>query len=429
MKQIHVGLIGLGTVGQGVLTIIREHQKELNHKTGYEVLVQKILVRSLNKKRPGFIEDALLTLDPSDLLDNPDIDLIIEVAGGVDTALAYIEKALKNHKHVITANKDLMAAHGAKLLNLARDQGCDLFYEASVGGGIPIIRTLTDGLSSDKIREVIGIINGTTNYILTKMDHEGMSYEEALSKAQALGFAEADPTSDVGGLDAGRKMAILGNLAFSMPLDVSDVRVKGIENISDVDISYGKKLGYELKLLGIAKRNEYGVEVSVEPTFLPHTHPLTSVHDEYNAVFVRGEAVGETMFYGPGAGSLPTATAIVSDVVTVIKNMALHISGQSILAPRREKKIKPPAQIFSKYYLRLRVEDTIGVFAEITALFAKKSVSFEKIIQEPDKIPTSAQIMIVTHEISLEALEAVLSTLEGLKSLQSVESVYRIENA
>ena len=429
MQTIHIGLIGLGTVGTGVYQIIKEHQEEISHQTGYQVAISKILVRDASKPRDPMVDRDLLTSDENQLIQNPEIDVVIEVAGGVDTAYEMVKAALNNHKHVITANKDLMAIHGGELLTLAKDQGCDLFFEASVGGGIPIIRALTQSLSSDKITSVVGIVNGTTNYILTKMDHEGMSYDAALKEAQDLGFAEADPTSDVGGFDAGRKMTILGSLAFSMALDLEDVRISGIEGINDIDLAYGKDFGYEIKLLGIAKMEDEAVSVSVGPTFIPHNHPLTSVHGEYNAVYVKGEAVGTTMFYGPGAGGLPTATAIVSDVVTVVKNMALGTTGMAILAPRREKVLRNSDAIKAPYYLRLEVADQVGVLSEITAMFAEKGMSIEKILQIPVTDKVNAEIIIVTHDISLKCLESALSSLESLSSVNAVKGCYPIEKA
>ena len=427
MQRINIGLIGLGTVGMGVYKIIHEHQEELRYQTGFKVCIHKVLVRDASKKRDPMVDMSLLTETADDLLVNPSIDVIIEVAGGIETAYTMLRTALDHHKHIITANKDLMAIHGAELLSHAKKMQCDFFYEASVGGGIPIIRSLSDGLSSDKITDVLGIINGTTNYILTKMDHDGMTYEAALKKAQELGFAEADPSSDVGGIDAGRKMAILANLAFSMPIDLEDVRVKGIEGLSDIDLAYAKHLGYEMKLLGIAKIDKGAVEVSVGPTLIPHAHPLTSVHNEYNAVFVRGEAVGTTMFYGPGAGGLPTATSIVSDVVTVVKNMALGTTGMNILAPQHKKNLKPRHQIHAKYFMRLEVIDALGVFSEITGLFAQSGVSFEKIIQDPTSEEGLAQIIIVTHDVTLDQLDATLTSLKTMANVKAVKSYYPIE--
>lgn len=429
MESVNIGLIGFGTIGQGVYKIIQEHQQELVHQTNFDIRVKQILVRDVHKQRPGDLPSELLTSDADQFLSNPEIDMIIEAAGGVESAREMLTKALKNHKHIITANKDLMALYGTELMNLAKNQHCDFFYEASVGGGIPIIRSLVDGLSSDRIREVAGIVNGTTNYILTKMDHENMTYEDALHKAQVLGFAEPDPTSDVEGLDAGRKIAILATLAFSMPVLFEDVRIKGISAISDVDLAYAKQLGYEMKLLGITKITDGAIEASVEPTLLPHDHPLTSVHDEYNAVMVKGEAVGTTMFYGPGAGSLPTATAIVSDVVTVVKNIALGTTGMHILVPQFQKKLKAPKDIHAKYFMRLEVKDQVGVFASITALFAKHDVSFERIIQDTSEVENHAEIIIVTHDISLEALTATMAGLEDVDSVIAIKSYYRIEHA
>lgn len=426
MKTINIGLIGLGTVGMGVYQIIEEHQEELNYKTGYKISINHVLVRDLGKKRDGRLNEHLLTDDIEDLINDPNTHVIIEVAGGIATAKHFLDRALRAGKHCITANKDLMALHGSELLSLAKENNCDFFYEASVGGGIPIIRSLEDGLSSDKITQLTGIINGTTNYILTKMDHDGLSYGDALRQAQELGFAEADPTSDVGGFDAGRKMAILANLAFSMPIDLEDVRIKGIDGLKAVDIAYGKQLGYEMKLLGIAKLINGAAAISVEPTFIPHTHPLTSVHNEYNAVCVEGEAVGTTMFYGPGAGSLPTATAIVSDVVTVIRNMALGVTGRHILAPRKEKAIAPETEDYAKYYIRLEVLDEVGVLSKITSLFAAEGVSFEKIHQEPYE-GDHAQIIMITHQIHLKALKGIKAAMEATSKVLAIDSIYRIE--
>lgn len=427
MKVINIGLIGLGNVGKSVYSIIKDHQDEIIYKTDCKLEISKILVRDKNKDRGIQVEDGILTEEKSDVLSNDIIDIVVETAGGVEFANQMISEALANKKHVITANKDLMAVHGSALLNQAKNNQCDLFYEGSVGGGIPIIRSLQDGLAADKITEISGIINGTTNYILTRMDHDDMTYEDALDKAQALGFAEPDPTSDVGGFDAGRKMAILANQAFSMPIDINDVKITGIEQVTDTDLAFGKQLGYEMKLLGIAKMTDGDVEVSVQPTFIPHAHPLTSVHDEYNAVYVRGEAVGTTMFYGPGAGGPPTATAMISDIITVIKNMALGTTGRQILAPRHEKRIKNDADVFAKYYIRLEVEDEVGVFADITALFARYGISFEQIIQDPICESCHAQIIIVTHAISLASLNNALEGLRNMDVVHQVKSHYRIE--
>lgn len=427
MNTISIGLLGLGTVGSGVVKIIENHQDKIMHQVGCPVKVKTILVKNVHKERDVNVSDIQLTTNPEDILNDADIDVVIEVMGGIEETKDILIKALQNKKQVVTANKDLMAVYGAKLLQTAAQNNCDLFYEASVAGGIPILRGLVDGLASDRIIKLMGIVNGTTNFILTKMSQQGRSYEDVLLEAQELGFAESDPTSDVEGLDAARKMTILATLGFSMNISLDDVKVQGISNVTDEDIQYGKQLGYTMKLIGIAQRQDEKVEVSVQPTFLVDTHPLASVHNEYNAVYVYGEAVGETMFYGPGAGSLPTATAVVSDLVNVLKNMRLGVNGKGTVTPQFKKKLKEPDQMFSKYFLRLQVVDEVGVFAEITSIFSQHGVSFEKILQLPVKEKGLAEIVVVTHHASLINYENILLKLRDLGSVKEVKSSYRVE--
>jgi homoserine dehydrogenase len=429
VEAIQVGLLGLGTVGSGVVKIIENHQDKLMHQVGCPVKVKKILVQDVNKERDVEVDPAQLTTNADDILLDPDIDVVIEVMGGIEQTRNYLLKALSEKKHVVTANKDLMAVYGSELLTAASRNGCDLFYEASVAGGIPILRSLVDGLASDRITKMMGIVNGTTNYILTKMSKFGSAYEEVLKEAQELGYAEADPTSDVEGLDAARKMAILATLGFSMKIDLDDVKVEGITKITEEDIQYGKQLGYTMKLIGIAHREGEKVEVSVQPTLLSDSHPLASVNDEYNAVYVYGEAVGETMFYGPGAGSLPTATAVVSDLVGVVKNMRLGVNGTSTITPQYQKRLKGAHEIYSKFFLRLHVKDEVGVFANITSIFSEHSVSFEKILQMPLKKKELAEIVLVTHRASLQDYEDILVKLRDLSAVHEIKSSYRVEGS
>lgn len=424
--KVKIGLLGLGTVGSSVYQIIQNHQKQLQQQVGCEVEVTKVLVRDLNKKRAIDIPADIFTTDANDILNNNEIDLVVEVMGGIEQSKVYLTQALKNKKHIVTANKDVIAECGVELLSLAKEMGCDLFYEASVGGGIPIIRTLKDGLASDKITKMMGIVNGTTNYILTKMSQEGMSYEVALKKAQDLGFAEPDPTSDVEGLDAARKILILATLGFSMNIDLGDVYTVGISGISKEDIEYTKQLGYTLKLIGLASRENEAVEVSVQPTLLPNHHPLASVNNEYNAVYVYGEAVGETMFYGPGAGGLPTATSIVSDVVSVIKNMRLGVNGEGIGVIHNKKCIKNDEQIFSKFFMRIKVRDEVGVFSKIATIFLRNDLSFENILQKPCLNESGAEIIIVTHRVSLKNFINSLNALHALTEVMGVKSCFRV---
>lgn len=426
MKAITIGLLGLGTVGCGVVKIIKKNQDKLIHQVGCPVVIKKVLVNDLHKIRPVEIDPKVLTSNADEILYDEEIDVVIEVMGGVQDTKDHLITALRQGKHVVTANKDLMALHGSELLTVASEHGCDLFYEASVAGGIPILRGLVDGLASDRIKQLMGIVNGTTNYILTKMSDEGCSYEEVLKEAQELGFAEADPTSDVEGLDAARKMTILATLGFSMHIDLEDVQVSGISKVTDEDLRYGNQLGYTMKLIGYAHREGEKVEVSVAPTFLSNNHPLASVQNEYNAVYVYGESVGETMFYGPGAGSLPTATAIVSDLVAVIKNLRLGVNGRSAVTPQYPKQLKDNAEKYSKYFLRIHVQDEVGVFADITTIFAKYGVSFEKILQLPVKKNETSEIVLVTHRASLTNYDQILVELNDLQAVKEVKSAYRV---
>lgn len=427
MEAISIGLLGLGTVGTGVVRIIERHQDKLMHQVGCPVLIKKVLVQDVQKDRSVDIDKNLLTTNAEEILFDPEIDVVIEVMGGVKETKDLLLKALKEGKHIVTANKDLMALHGSELLTVASENGCDLFYEASVAGGIPILRGLADGLASDRITKMMGIVNGTTNYILTKMSKEGRPYGEVLKEAQDLGFAESDPTSDVEGLDAARKMAILATLGFSMKIDLDDVAVSGISQITEEDLRYGKQLGYTMKLIGYAHREGEKVEVSVQPTFLSDNHPLASVQNEYNAVYVYGEAVGETMFYGPGAGSLPTATAVVSDLVGIMKNLRLGVNGRSAVTPQYSKHLKDPSEKFAKYFIRLHVQDEVGVFADITTVFANYGVSFEKILQLPVKKNEVAEIVLVTHHASLNNYEKILQQLMDMQAVKEIKSSYRVE--
>ncbi len=426
-KLVKVGLMGLGTVGTGVLRILEGHQLDLVKQTGVEIQVGKILVKNPGKDRNIHISPDLLTVDPQEVLQNPEIDIVIEVMGGIHPTKEYILDALEHGKHVVTANKDLMALHGAEILAKAAEKGCDVFYEASVAGGIPILRALVEGFSSDRIHKMMGIVNGTTNYILTKMSKEGASYDDVLKEAQALGYAESDPTADVEGYDAARKMAILSTLGFRVEYSLEDVDVRGISKVSAEDIGYGKKLGYEIKLLGIAKRDDGCIEVSVQPTMIHQSHPLASVNGVFNAVYVYGEAVGETMFYGPGAGELPTATAVTSDLVTVVKNMKLGVNGRGMVAPYKEKILKTPEQIDSKFFFRLIVADQPGVLAEITTLLANHEISIEQIIQQTCKERSEAEVIIVTHLATKKSLDELLKQFRLVEAIKEVKSFYRVE--
>jgi homoserine dehydrogenase len=427
VKKVKVGLMGMGTVGTGVIRLVEGHQNDLIQQTGVQIEISRILVQNVTKERLLSVNPDLLTDDPYSILHNPEIDVIVEVMGGVEPTRSLILEALEQGKHVVTANKDLMALHGGEILKKAAEKECDVFYEASVAGGIPIIRALVEGFSSDRITKMMGIVNGTTNYILTKMSQEGVSYEEVLKEAQELGYAESDPTSDVEGLDAARKMSILSTLGFHVGMKLEEVDCKGITGVTTEDIEYGKKLGYTMKLIGIARQDDELIEVSVQPAMVKQSHPLASVNGVFNAVYVHGEAVGETMFYGPGAGELPTATAVVSDLVTVVKNLKLGVNGRGMVAPYKEKKLKTDEQVWAKYFVRFIVDDKSGVLSQITKVLADHDVSLEQVIQQPYHGENKAELIIVTHSSSKKSINNILKQLEAQDYVAEIKSYYRVE--
>ncbi|UOQ94444.1 homoserine dehydrogenase [Halobacillus shinanisalinarum] len=426
-NTITVGLLGLGTVGSGVIEILNDHEESIQHKTGCHVTIKTVLVHDIAKPRHLPTNTTQLTDRYQDITEDPEIDVVVEVMGGIDHTLTIVLEAMEKGKHIVTANKDLIAQHGAQLFETSQRNSCDLYYEGSVAGGTPIIRPILDGLSSDRISKMMGIVNGTTNYILTKMTREGVDFDTVLKEAQDLGFAEADPSADIDGLDAARKMTILSILGFSMPFNLEDVAVKGIRGLSLSDIKYAKQLGYSIKLIGIADHNETGASVSVEPALLPVAHPLSSVHNEYNAVYVYGDAVGETMFYGPGAGKLPTATAVVSDLIAVIKNLRLGTSGSAYVQPQFPKHIKTRKDQLTKKYLRLHVMDQPGMLMELTKIFAQYGISFDQIIQRQADHNDERELMMVTHQVSEEDFDKAYNELEALSTIRSIDSVFRVE--
>ncbi|MCC3376921.1 homoserine dehydrogenase [Cohnella sp. REN36] len=427
MKPVKVGLMGLGTVGTGVVRIVEGHQEDLQSQVASPIVISKILVKNRAKARSVSVDADKLTEDPWEIVRDPEIDVVVEVMGGVASTKELLLEALERGKHIVTANKDLMALHGPEILAKAKEKGCDVFYEASVAGGIPIIRTLIEGFSSDRITKIMGIVNGTTNYILTKMSQEGAAYADVLKEAQALGYAESDPTSDVEGLDAARKMTILATLGFRANVSLDDVDVKGISSVTQEDIQYAHQLGYEVKLLGIAERQDDYISVSVQPTMVKRSHPIASVNGVFNAVYVHGEAVGETMFYGAGAGELPTATSVVADLVAVVKNMKLGVGGRQASVSYKEKKLKSDEQIASKYFLLLHVDDRAGVLMQIAQVFSKYDVSIESVMQPATPGQQGAELIISTHAVSKASMNQVLKAFEELTSVQTIKSVYRVE--
>ena len=422
---VKLGILGLGTVGSGVVSILQQNAEDIQTRTQTEIQIKRILVR--NPELPREVTgDFLLTDRSEDILKDPEIDIVVEVIGGIEPARSYILEALRQGKHVVTANKDLLALHGQELLEAANEAGKELYFEASVAGGIPIVAALKHALAANRITALIGIINGTTNYILTAMAEQGRDYFEVLAEAQSLGYAEADPSADVDGIDAARKLAILSSLAFNSRVTIKDVFVEGISKITREDLAYAAELGCTIKLLAIAKHQDEGIEVRVHPAILPLTHPLASIGGVFNAIYVIGDAVGETMFYGRGAGSLPTGSAVVSDIIRVIRNFETSPAAVSNCTCYRELGIKASSEFFTAFYIRLLVKDEPRVLATLALLFAEANISFASIIQKP-RGQHQAEIVLVTHPCREGALQEALESVRAYSKVLSIHNVIRFE--
>ena len=425
-KTINIALLGLGTVGQGIVNVLKENNHEISQKVGFPINIKTVLVRNIEKAK-AFDDNLNLTTDFSDIINDAEINIVVEVMGGENPARQYMLQALQAKKHVITANKDVVALHGREMFEAATAHKVDFMFEASVGGGIPIIRPLKQCLTANKITEVMGIVNGTTNYMLTKMSNEGMDYNQVLKEAQEKGYAESDPTADVGGLDAARKLAILSSIAFNTKVSLNDVYVEGITKITLDDIKYAKELGYVVKLLAIAKDNvDNGIEVRVHPAFISNKHPLSSVNDVFNAIYINGNAVGEAMFYGRGAGSLPTASAVVADVIDVARNIVHDMSGRILCTCFEDKKIASIDESISSYYIRLLVKDEPGVLALIAGAFGDQKVSLGSVIQK-QKLNNQAELVLLTGAISDVNIQKALTNIKSLNVVTEVYNVIRVE--
>ena len=424
-----IALLGMGTVGGGVYEIIEKQKEEMPFKIGAALEVVKVLVRN-KAKYTDRIPAEKLTDVWEDVIGDDSIDIVVEVMGGIEPARTYIKAALEKGKHVVTANKDLMAMHGHELLELAGEHHCDLLFEAAVAGGIPIIRPLKQCLAGNHITEIMGIINGTTNFILTKMKEDGMDFCEALQLATDLGYAEADPTADIEGYDAGRKLAIMASIAFHTPVTFDDVFTEGITKITAKDMRYAKEMGCSIKLLGIAKNTETGIEVKVHPTMIPENHPLAAVNDSFNAVFVHGDAVDDAMFYGRGAGALPTGSAVVGDIMDVARNMLFHCNGRIGCSCYKNLPIKQIGDTTSRYYIRMRLEDRAGTLAAMAGVFAENDASIAILLQK-ETIENDAEIVVVTHEVAekkfMDAIKK-FSSMEMVKEISSIIRVYALGN-
>jgi homoserine dehydrogenase len=423
-RVIRIGLLGCGTVGAGVVTILAREAADITVRTGAKLEVTRVAVRDLDRDRGLPLPADVFTDDPLSVVEAEDVDVVVEVMGGIEPAGSLIRRALELGKSVVTANKELLAKEGPELYAAARSAGVDLAYEAAVAGAIPIIKPLKESLAGDRVRRVVGILNGTTNYILTKMTEEGAAYEDVLADAQALGYAEADPTADVGGHDAAAKTAILASLAFDSQVHDHEVFREGIERVTATDIRTADRLGYVIKLIGIASEVDDRVAVRVHPTFLPKEHPLASVRDAYNAIYVEAEAAGELMFYGRGAGSEPTGSAVVGDVIDVARNLMQTARGP-YESQHRAKPIRPIEELTTQYYVLLDVADRSGVLADVATTFGSHDVSIAQVWQEGTG--GSAQLVLITHQAQERDLRATVDALASLPAVRSVASVLRVE--
>jgi len=422
-KSIGVGLMGLGTVGGGVFKALSEKDKVVAEAVGCPVVLRKIL-----EQRPVAVEPRLLTKDVREILTDPEIDIVIEVLGGEHPAVDFIREALLAGKHVVTANKEVIAKHGGELLAIAKDKGLALQFEASVGGGIPLLLPLQHGLLANEISTIYAIINGTTNYILTRMSQERMGFGEALKKAQELGYAEADPTNDVEGRDAAYKLAILASVGFHTTVRPEQVYCEGISRLAEPDFRYAKELGYEIKLLAIAKQAGGVVEARVHPVFIPEDFLLAKVSGVYNAIQVEGDLVGKLIFYGRGAGAQPTSSAIISDVIAIGQSIASGKKVPSVMRQSQLKPVRPVSELQTRYYLRMTVADQPGVLAQIAKILGDRSISIASVIQKEDDMATqTATIVIMTHPAREEFMQRALAEMKRLPAVTEICNLIRVE--
>lgn len=423
-KNVRVGILGCGNVGAALVTLLAEQRDAIAQRTGLTLDVTRVAVRNLSRERSVDLAEGVLTRDAASVVEDPNIDLVVELIGGIEPARELITAALKSGKPVVTGNKELLANVGAELFEVADSQGVDLLFEAAVAGGIPVIRALRESLRGEPITRVMGIINGTTNFILTKMADEGSDYGSALAEAQALGFAERDPTADVEGYDAGAKAAIMATIAFGAKVVAGDVYHEGISGITAHDIAMAKRLGYVVKLLGIAEIDKPSGEVAVRvhPAMVPLDHPLANVSGSYNAVFVEGDAVGRLMFYGRGAGGAPTASAVLGDVIDAAANLAKGTSAS--MGAMGRAKIRAIDETSAEYLVTLEVADQPGVLHAVTGVFAKHNVSIRAAEQEG--IGPAARLVFITHQAKEAAVQATVRELRDLDDVRQVGGVLRV---
>ena len=435
MKEIGVGLIGFGTIGTGVVKILQENAKIIEERLGTSIVLRGIADLDITTEREVEVDKALLTTDPYQLINDPEISVIIELIGGYDAAREIILEAIRKKKHIVTANKALLAVNGPEIFREAHQEKVDIGFEASVGGGIPIIRSIKEGLAANNIQVMFGILNGTSNYILSEMTHKGKEFEEVLKEAQEKGYAEADPTLDIEGVDAAHKLSILLSLAYGIAVPLNDIYQEGISRITSLDIEFARELGYTIKLLAIAREEFSQVEARVHPTLLPKTHILSMVDGAYNAVFIHGDAVGSTMLYGKGAGMMATGSAVVSDVVEICRSIMKDasqrvpaLSFQYDTMKKNTKTIKKMSDIKSRYYLRFSAVDRPGVLSAISGVLGDLDISISSVIQQGRKIDEAVPIFMLTHEAREANIRKALDEIDNMPITLENTVLIRIEN-
>ena len=433
MKAINVGLVGLGTVGGGTFAVLQRNAEEITRRAGRPIQVSVVASRNLERVRQVTAGACRVTDNVFSVVDDPEVDIVVELIGGDTVARELVLKAIENGKHVVTANKALLAKHGNEIFAAAQKKGVMVAFEAAVAGGIPIIKALREGLTANRIEWIAGIINGTTNFILSEMRGKGLPFAEVLKEAQRLGYAEADPTFDVEGIDAAHKLSIMSAIAFGTPMSFDKAYVEGISRLDAMDIKYAEQLGYRIKLLGITKRTPEGVELRVHPTLIPAKRLIANVEGAMNAVLVKADAVGATMYYGKGAGAEPTASSVIADLVDVTR---MHTADPEHRVPHLafqpdamvDLPILPLAEVVSSYYLRLRVEDKPGVLADITRILADQQISIDAMIQrEPEEGEEQTDIIFLTHETREKNVDAAISKIEALPAVKGKLTRLRLE--
>lgn len=429
MKTINIALLGFGTVGSGVAETIKRNSQMMAEQLGCQLKITYVLVRHPDKyKNVPLLEGVHLTSSFEEIMADPDIGIVVEVMGGIHPAKEYIFEALNHKMSVVSANKDVVALFGPEIMHTAMENHVNFSCEASVGGGIPILRPLHDSLAANEIESIVGIVNGTTNFILSSMDEEGVSYSDALRVAQKKGFAEADPTNDVCGYDAARKLAILASIGFRANVTFDDVLVEGIEKISQKDVQYASEMGYAIKLLAVGTRQDNGIALNVYPAFVPRTHPLASVKGSYNAIYVTGNIVDDVMFYGRGAGSLPTASAVMADVIFTAKHIMNGSTGTGMMLTETKRiPFYSSLKLKNSYYFRLIVDDVTGVLSQIASAYADHDISIKEVVQK-SRFEDAAELMIITQDTPRENIIQVEKALQVLPCMRQVANIVRVMN-